>query len=131
MKNCRETVTGLLFSALAILFLVNALSAQTPGTPADPLVTKSFVDHFLKFRTMVLPASSELRPQSGTMLIVRSGQLRFEAPKGKTMIDLTAGREISAGSDLPLNHLLIIPETGDYRLKAKNMTMLLASWLQE
>lgn len=131
MKICRETVKWLIISGLFILFAVNALMAQTPGTPADPLVTKSFVDHFLKFRSMVLPASSELKPQPGALMIVRSGQLRFEAPKGKVIIDLTAGRELSAGSDLPLNHLLIVPDAGDYKLKARGMTMLLASWLQE
>lgn len=131
MKISRETITRLVISALSVLILAGSLMAQTPGSPADPLVTKSFVDHVLKFRTIALPASSEIRPQPGAMLIVRSGQLRLEAPKGKTVIDLTAGREIAGGSDLPHNHLIIVPDTGDYVLKARNLTTLLASWLQE
>jgi len=131
MKISRETISGLIISALTVLVFAGSLLAQSPGSPADPLVSKSFVDHFLKFRSMVLPASSEIRPQAGAMLIVRSGQLRLEAPRGKSVIDLTAGREITGGNDLPLNHLIIIPDAGDYILKARNMTTLLASWLQE
>ena len=65
------------------------------------------------------------------MIIVRSGQLRFEAPKGKTLIDLTAGREIAGGNDLPHNHLIIVPDSAEYVLKARNMTLLLASCLLE
>ncbi|PKL50935.1 MAG: hypothetical protein CVV42_01150 [Candidatus Riflebacteria bacterium HGW-Riflebacteria-2] len=121
----------LLLATIVALAAVHMAGAQSPGTVADPLVSKSFVDHFLKFRSIVLPADSTLSPSPGSMLIVRSGQLRLEAPKGKSVIDLTAGREIAGGNDLPFNHLIIIPDTGDYVLKARKTTMLLASYLSE
>ncbi len=121
----------LLLGLVIAMTAVHMAGAQSPGTVADPLVSKSFVDHFLKFRSIMLPADAVLSPQPGTMLIVRSGQLRLEAPKGKAVIDLTAGREIAGGNDLPHNHLIIVPESGDYLLKARKATMLLASHLSE
>ncbi|MBU1109361.1 MAG: hypothetical protein KKB51_21960 [Candidatus Riflebacteria bacterium] len=120
-------ISGLIF----VLALTQISWAQNPGTVSDPLVSKSYIDHFLKFRSIVLPADSLVNPEPGAMIIVRSGQLRLEAPKGKTLIDLTAGKEISSGVDLPLNHLIIVPDSAEYVLKARNMTMLLASCLLE
>ncbi|KAF1083168.1 MAG: hypothetical protein GQF41_0935 [Candidatus Rifleibacterium amylolyticum] len=121
----------LLLGLVVTLAVTNIIWAQSPGTVADPLVSKSFVDHFLKFRSIMLPADTTVNPQPGTMLIVRSGQLRLEASKGKSVIDLTAGREIAGGNDLPHNHLIIVPEAGDYVLKARKPTMLLASHLSD
>lgn len=126
----------LLFSVILLVFCggliaVTSVSAQNPGTPADPLVSKSYIDHFLRFRSVVLPANTRIKPESGAMLVVRSGQLRLEAPKGKNVIDLTAGKEIAGGNDLPHNHLIIIPDSADYVLHAKNLTTLLAACFQE
>lgn len=121
----------LLFGLIIVAAVAHIAWAQSPGTVGDPLVSKSFVDHFLKFRSIMLPANSVLKPQSGAMLIVRSGQLKLEAPKGKVLIDLTAGREIAGGNDLPHNHLIIVPESAECVLKAHKATMLLASQMSE
>lgn len=121
----------LLFGLIIAAAMAHIAWAQSPGTVSDPLVSKSFVDHFLKFHSIMMPADSVLSPQSGAMLIVRSGQLRLEAPKGKALIDLTAGREIVGGNDLPHNHLVIVPESAEYKLKAHRTTMLLASQMSE
>ena len=123
--------TSLLLGLAIVLFLTQVAWSQSPGTVGDPLVSKSFVDHFLKFRSIMLPADSTIKPEAGAMIVVRSGQLRFDAPKGKTVIDLTAGREISGGNDLPHNHLIIVPDSTEYVLKARTTTMLLASCLIE
>ena len=131
MSNTQTRIL-VVVSALVCLFLAGAsVMAQNPGTAGDPLVSKSYIDHFLRFRSIVLPANAEIKPESGAMIVVRSGQLRLEAPKGKSVIDLTAGREIDGGKDLPLNHLLIIPDSGEYLLKARNMVLMLASCLTE
>lgn len=121
----------LLLGLIIVAAIAHVAWAQSPGTVGDPLVSKSFVDHFLKFRSIMLPAGSVLSPQSGAMLVVRSGQLRLEAPKGKALIDLTAGRELAGGSDIPHNHLIIVPESAEYVLKANKDTMLLASQMSE
>jgi hypothetical protein len=114
-----------------ILLTLPMVGAQNPGTASDPLVSKSYVDHFLKFRTLMLSANTTLKLPAGAMLIVRSGQLRLEAPKGKNLIDLTAGREVPAGGDLPHNHLLIVPDNADYVVKARKESMILAAQLSE
>lgn len=111
--------------------IVDGVMAQNPGTAADPLVSKSYVDHFLRFRSIALPADTVLKPDLGTMLVVRSGQLRLEAQSGKSVIDLTAGREISGNTDLPHNHLIIVPDSTGIVFKARKLTMLLASFLNE
>ncbi len=117
------------FLLFCIILVASAGLAQSPGTAADPIVSKSYIDHFIRFRSVVLPADTELKPESGAMLVVRSGQLRLEAASGKGVIDLTAGREIAGGNDLPHNHLIIIPDNNGIVLKAKKMTLLMASYL--
>lgn len=131
MPNGKNFFSGLLMAGLCLWLAISTVAAQNPGTPADPLVSKSYIDHLLRFRSVVLPANSQIKPEPGAMLVIRSGQMHLEVPKGKSVIDLTAGKEISGGNDLPLNHLIIIPDSGDYVLKAKKLTLLLASYLQE
>ncbi len=116
---------------LAIVLIASAAMGQNPGTAGDPLVSKSYVEHFLKFRSMVLPADSEIKPESGAMLVVRSGQLRLEAAAGKAVIDLSAGREISGSADIPPNHLILIPENSGIVLKARKLTLIMASFMNE
>lgn len=118
-------------AALCLLLAATAVWAQSPGTASDPLVSKSYIDHFFRFRSVVLPADTELKPEPGALIVVRSGQLRLEASRGKSVIDLTAGKEISGSSDLPLNHLIIVPDVDGYVLRAKKLTMLLTSCLNE
>lgn len=115
---------------LVCLFSATQLIAQNPGTAGDPLVSKSYLDHFFRFRSVVVPENSVIKPEPGALIIVRSGQAVMEGPKGKTIVDLTLGKELSVGHELPLNHLLIIPDSADYQLKAKKLTLLLAACLQ-
>ena len=105
--------------------------AQSPGTVSDPLVTKSYIDHFFKFRSVVFPNKTKVKPNAGALLIIRSGELKLTAPKGKGIVDLTAGKEIKSGQILPLNHLLIIPDSAEYILNAQKLTLVLAACLQE
>lgn len=117
--------------AIPAFFFASVIFAQNPGTAGDPLVSKSYLDHFFRFRSVVVPANSGIKPEPGAMIIVRSGQMIIEGPKGKAIIDLTAGKEIQTGSELPHNHLLMIPDSAEYNLAAKKLTLLLASCLQE
>lgn len=116
---------------LCLVAIATLLNAQSPGTASDPIVSKSYLDHFFRFRSVVVPANSDIKPEAGAMIIVRSGLVRLEGSKGKAIVDLTAGKEIPTGSDLPLNHLLIIPDSAKYVIKAKKLTLLLAACLQE
>ncbi|MEW6711429.1 MAG: hypothetical protein AB1403_16515 [Candidatus Riflebacteria bacterium] len=113
-----------------ILTISGAALAQTPGTSGDPLVSKSYLDHFFRFRSVVVPENTSIKPEPGALIIVRSGQIVLEGSKGKTIVDLTAGKEIAVGSELPLNHLLIVPDSAEYKLNARKLTLILASCLQ-
>ncbi len=118
------------FIIIVLVLAAAAVMGQNPGTAGDPLVSKSYIDHFLRFRAVVLPENSELKPETGAMFVVRSGQLRIEAAAGLAIIDLTAGREISGSTDLPHNHLLMIPE-GGIILKARKQTIMMASFVAD
>lgn len=120
----------LIFFVIFLALVSLVLSAQTPGTTGDPLVSKSYLDHFFKFRSLVVPANTTVSPEPGAMIILRSGQIILEGPKGKAIIDLTAGKELPTGSELPFNHLLIVPDSVEYKLQAKKLSLLLASCLQ-
>jgi hypothetical protein len=65
------------------------------------------------------------------MFIVRSGKLILTGPRGKAVVDLTTGKEIPVGKELPLNHLIIIPDSAAYELKAENLTLMLAAFFHE
>ncbi len=127
----KKTIVSFIFILSMAGVAVTGLMAQNPGTAADPLVSKSYVDHFLRFRSVALPANTVLQPDVGTMIVVRSGQLRLEASSGKSVIDLTAGRELSGNIDLPHNHLIIVPESAGIVFRTRKLTMLLASFLNE
>jgi hypothetical protein len=121
---------ALLLVVMGLCFLPG-LFAQKPGTTSDPLVSKSYLDHFFRFRSVVLPAKSVSKPEAGAMFIVRSGKLILTGPRGKAVVDLTTGKEIPVGKELPLNHLIIIPDSAAYELKAENLTLMLAAFFHE
>jgi hypothetical protein len=123
--------TAFIVAFMLVTSILSPLCAQSPGTTSDPLVSKSYLDHFFRFRSLVMPADSSATPMAGAMFIVRSGQIVLTGPTGKAIIDLTSGQEIPVGKELPHNHLLIIPDSADYTLKAKNMSLLLAAFFNE
>lgn len=124
-----KILISIIFS-LSMIFTY-PLFGQTPGSTSDPLVSKSYLDHFFKFKSIVLPSNKTLYPSPGSLIIIRSGELILEAPKGKTLVDLTTGKEIKSGATLPLNHLIIIPDSASYKLTAKKLTLMLGAYLQD
>jgi len=99
--------------------------AQDAGTDADPLVARSYVDQLTRFRTVVVPAGDKLTVTAGTLVVVRSGKLRVKGPAKGALIDLTKGTEIKTGGEVPLNHLILVPDSAGYRLEADTLAMVL------
>lgn len=126
----QRIIVAFLFS-MSTFAVTQDILAQSPGTTSDPLVSKSYIDYFLKFRSIAIPSNSKIKPKPGAMIIVRSGKILLEAPKGKSLIDLTSGKEIHGGRELPRNHLIIVPDIGSYTLNAHKVSLLLASNLHE
>lgn len=117
-------VAGLVFgSGLA------PVSAQDPGTVGDPLITRSYLDQFFRFRSMVVPSGDTLDLTPGSLLVLRSGRLKFRGGKGHVLIDLTAGGEIGPGAFIPANHLILVPDGTGSTAEAQSLTMLLGMGL--
>lgn len=129
-KNKFFRIWGVVCALVLFCFLL-PLKAQNPGTASDPLVSKSYVDHFLRFRSVILKAETRIKAEAGALIIVRSGKVTLEAAKGKTAVNITTGKELAAGSELPLNNLVIIPDAGEFYLNARKMSLLMASCLHE
>ncbi|MBF0409261.1 MAG: hypothetical protein HQM10_18115 [Candidatus Riflebacteria bacterium] len=101
--------------------------AQEPGTVGDPLVSKSYIDQFFKFRSMVVSSAGKLNLNSGCLVVLKSGSLVFRAPKGKSLIDLTTGNEIHENTPIPLFHLILAPDSSACYLEARSLSMVMIS----
>lgn len=117
----------LVLAVLAVLPVI--ATAQEPGTTGDPIVSKSYLDQFFRFRSVVIPKGDTVQLTPGALVVVRSGKLKIRAPRGKSLIDLTDGKELAADSVLPAFHLVLVPETPGLLLEAQSMSLVLAMGL--
>jgi hypothetical protein len=115
----------LMISLLFILAQSSLAMAQTPGSTADPLVSKSYVDQTLTFKSAELKNGATFTGTLGNQFIILSGRVRYVSKTGKELLDLTAGRVARAGSFLTLNHLYIITSNAAFELQAKTDVTLL------
>jgi len=119
---------ALLVLAALVAFPVT-VSAQEPGTTGDPIVSKSYLDQFFRFRSVVIPKGDTVQLTPGALIVMRSGRLKIRAPRGKSLIDLTDGKEMPADAWLPAFHLILVPETPGLLLEAQSMSLVLAMGL--
>lgn len=129
----------ILFS-LTALILIGALAfaATTPGSDGDPLVSLSYVEKRLTGLKSELVALIEASKSSGTStgapvpakvfevyeyskgtklifgksaeFILRRGSARVLDPLGNRIPDLTSGVDILVSEQVPLNHLMLVPQ---------------------
>lgn len=100
-------------AALVAGGLVGRATAQTaePGTGADPLVSKSYVDQSTLFRVVEVPAGQVILGEAGTEMVLRSGKATaIVSPQGG-LLDVTGGTDTPQGAQIPANHLIIIPRS--------------------
>ena len=98
-----------------------------PGSPEDPLVTKSYVDAQVKayagkgeqWQVADLLPGQQLIGSAGTEMIVRAGETLVVDPVGNAIPDLTAGTNIMAGKAIATNHHLLIPRSDGRGVKAR------------
>jgi hypothetical protein len=118
---------------LIVLVLMTAWNGigrgQEPGTTADPLVSKSYLDQVFRFHSVAIPAGDKLPLNAGALLTVRSGRVKLRAAPQKTLIDLTAGQEIAGNAFLPVHHLLLVPEAGGHFLEAQSLSLIMVMGL--
>lgn len=101
-------------------------AAPEPGSDADPLVAKSYVDRLAVLQVLELKSGQTVRAAAGTELILRAGRAAAVTSPQGGLADLTAGRDIQAGEAVPVNHLLLIPRGDGRGLKALTPAVILA-----
>ncbi|MDK2927907.1 MAG: hypothetical protein PWR31_1598 [Bacillota bacterium] len=100
-------------------------AAPEPGSDADPLVAKSYVDRLAVLQVLELESGQTVRAAAGTELILRAGRAAAVTSPQGGLADLTAGRDIQAGEAVPVNHLLLIPRGDGRGLKALTPAVIL------
>jgi len=82
-----------------------------PGSPDDPVVTKSYVDSKLAYAVLHLQQGQRLIGGEGTEIIVRSGEVTA-IDNGKDGIsDITGGSDLKSGVICKANHLILVPRS--------------------
>lgn len=124
-------ITALVLCALSTFTVVLA----EPGGTDDPLISKSYIDTVLmpqikqyvegkisevntgggtsqsadSFKVVEMVAGQKMICSAGTELILRMGKANIIATEKGGLADTTAGYDLSNGTSMPANHLLIVP----------------------
>lgn len=108
-------------------FWLGKVSAETgdPGSAADPLVSKSYVDQQVKaladqtsFQVVNLPKGATLVGESGTEIVMRAGIVSVVASPLGGLLDATGGKDLPQGYLAESNHLLVVPRADGRGVRA-------------
>ena len=103
---------AIIIVALCVLLEAGTYAAE-PGTQADPLITKSYVESVLypqmKFNVVDVPARKTVICGAGTELILRMGTCSVVGTQKGGVSDVTMGFDLADGIAVQGNHLLIVP----------------------
>ncbi|MBQ9757150.1 MAG: hypothetical protein IJW15_01875 [Clostridia bacterium] len=132
--------------ALVVLSLMFTVVLAEPGTEDDPLITKSYIDDVLMpkiekyvesaiaglktggsgtgaaavFEVVEASEGQEIICSAGTELILRMGKATIIATEKGGLADTTAGFDLADGTDMPSNHLLIVPVADGRGIRANS-----------
>jgi hypothetical protein len=120
----------------ALFFLAYSGAAAgrgEPGSPDDPVVTKSFVEEYVRqhagggfgWEIANLEAGQVFVGQAGTEFILRSGRATVVDPTGSGIPDLTNGTNLTNGSSVPANRLCLVPRSDGRGLKASSAVIIM------
>lgn len=135
IKNFNKAVLTLV---LATAVMGTTIAFSEPGTKNDPLVSLSYlenkIDEFkeyvdmriseieesksvemVSFKVVELSAGQSIIGSEGTEIILRggtekgAGKAEVVASGNDGLSDITDGKDLKNGQEVPLNHLLIVP----------------------
>jgi hypothetical protein len=115
-------------------FWLGQVAAETgdPGSAADPIVSKSYVDQQVKaltdqtsFQVVNLPKGSTLVGESGTEIVMRAGVVSVQATPLGGVLDVTSGRDLPQGFAAEQNHLLVVPRSDGRGVRAVQDSILM------
>ncbi len=111
-------------AAVMVFVLAAAIAiAANPGTEADPLISKSYIETVLKpelyayieqeanqgFTVVNVDAGKTVVCEAGTELILRMGQATVIGSDRGGLADVTQGVDLADKTAVPSNHMLIVP----------------------
>lgn len=111
-----------LMAGLVIVAVCTAVVLASTGSESDPLVSKSYLESVFmntvksetSFKVVSLSNGQRLVGDAGCEMILRQGQATIFATTKGGISDVTIGGDHADGTDMPANHLLIVP-VGDGR----------------
>lgn len=133
--------------AAAVLCIVTAFTSvlAEPGGQDDPLISKAYIDTVLmpqikeyvesrigevnsgggtaaadSFKVVNMTSGQKIICEAGAELILRMGSASIIATEKGGLADTTAGFDLSHGTAMPSNHLLIVPVADGRGIEAKN-----------
>jgi len=142
----KSTLKFKFVSALIVACLMFTVVLAEPGTEDDPLITKSYIDDYLMpkienyvesciaglssgsgnsasagtFEIVEASNGQEIICSAGAELILRMGKATIIATEKGGLADTTAGFDLADGSEMPSNHLLIVPVADGRGIKANS-----------
>ena len=117
-------VSLLLIAGLTVTYTVMA----NPGSDSDPVISFSYLKEIFKpevkseltFKVVSVEKGKTLHGKSGTELILRMGEATIFASEAGGLADVTAGYDLPNGTQMPANHLLIVPKEDGRGILALN-----------
>ena len=109
---------------LVIVAIISALTLTVmvlarPGSNDDPLVSQSYVDANVRYRSFTLKTDQSLILPAGSELILTaptSGALELVSGDANKLVDLTEGNRAS-GNSLSPNHHYLMADSNNLTLK--------------
>ena len=115
-------------SILCLLIVAGAFAAE-PGSEADPLITRSYVESVIypttRFKVVEVPAGKSVIFSAGTEAILRMGNCTVIATQKGGLSDVTMGYDLPQGTVVQGNHHLICPLDDGRGLKASNTCLIM------
>ncbi len=111
-------LAGIVFLGGFIVGHQGRASSVAPGSDADPLVARSYVDQYLSLVVVEVAKGQTLVGGAGTEIILRSGTARAVASQLGGVCDLTGGRDLPQGELVKTNHLLLVPRADGRGIRA-------------
>ncbi|MBQ2891019.1 MAG: hypothetical protein IJE44_05185 [Clostridia bacterium] len=144
MKLPRGIKIGIVAGLCAVMTLAVPVVAN-PGSADDPLITQSYITSVVmpeledyvkaevkkqvsggvsvtaeRFEVISLSAGEKIICENGTELILRMGSATIIATEKGGLADTTAGVDLPNGTQMPSNHLLIVPVADGRGIMAQN-----------
>ena len=121
----RVLMIGLVF---CLLIVAGAFAAE-PGSEADPLITRSYVESVIypatRFQVVEVPAGKTVTLRSGTEAILRMGTCTVIGTQKGGISDVTMGFDLPNGTVVQGNHHLICPIDDGRGLKTSTTCLIM------